>query len=116
MPQDVEPWGFEDITPSVGFMWLAEKKHIAGRVVRYNGTLAHPSAHTDLAHLTVYAFIHFVFGHTNGKLVFADVQGTLFYSSVHWPAVDSINLTQVLRRYLSSRMGRLPMDLHFSIR
>ncbi|TEB21974.1 kinase-like protein [Coprinellus micaceus] len=76
MPQDVEPWGFEDITPSVGFMWLAEKKHIAGRVVRYNGTLAHPSAHTDLAHLTVYAFIHFVFGHTNGKLVFADVQGT----------------------------------------
>ncbi|TEB28742.1 kinase-like protein [Coprinellus micaceus] len=76
MPQDVDPWGFKDITPSVGFMWLAEKKHIAGRVVRYNGTLAHPSAHTDLAHLTVYAFIHFVFGHTNGKLIFADVQGT----------------------------------------
>ncbi|KAJ3520545.1 hypothetical protein NMY22_g12707 [Coprinellus aureogranulatus] len=81
MPQDDrdEMWTFNlsaSLSKILRLIWLGEKKHITGRIIRFNGTLAHPSAHTDLAHLTVYALIHYIFGHTNRQLVFADLQGT----------------------------------------
>ena len=56
-------------------LWLVEKRHPTSRVQRFSGTLSHPSSHSDLVHLTIYAFAHFVFGHTNRQLVFADLQG-----------------------------------------
>ncbi|KAH6893870.1 kinase-like domain-containing protein [Coprinopsis sp. MPI-PUGE-AT-0042] len=59
-----------------GLMWLVEKRHPSSHIVRFSGTLQHPSAHSDLMHLTIYAFNHFVFGHTNHQLVFADLQAT----------------------------------------
>jgi hypothetical protein len=56
-------------------MWLVEKRR-ATTVIRYSGTLLHPSRKKDLCSLTIFAFAHFVFGHSNKQMVFADIQGT----------------------------------------
>jgi Alpha-kinase family len=55
-------------------MWLIEKRRPT-TVTRYSGTLLHPSNKKDLQSLTIFAFVHFVFGHSNKQMVFADLQG-----------------------------------------
>jgi len=56
-------------------MWLIEKRRPM-TVTCYSGTLLHPSKRRDLRSLTIFAFAHFVFGHSNQQMVFADIQGS----------------------------------------
>jgi hypothetical protein len=53
---------------------------------KYSGTLVHTSAYRDLCSLTICAIAHFVYGFSDGKLVFADLQGMslLLYDSDSW--------------------------------
>jgi hypothetical protein len=59
----------------MGLMWLVEKRHASERVQKFCGTLRHTSSSSDLAHLTVSAFNHFVYQFTHKKLIYADLQG-----------------------------------------
>jgi hypothetical protein len=67
--------GLEDDDAGDGLMWLVEKRRPT-TVYRYSGTLSHPSQGVDQRSSTVYAFNHFVYGHSNKTLVMADLQGT----------------------------------------
>jgi len=58
-----------------GLTWLVEKQRPT-TVYRYSGTLAHPSYKRDKVSATIFAFVHFVYGHSGGQMVFADLQGT----------------------------------------
>ena len=58
-------------------MWLVERRRPT-TVTRYSGTLLHHSKKKDLRSLTIFAFAHFVFGHSNSQMVFADIQGMSF--------------------------------------
>jgi len=71
-----------DDSKQEGLLWLAEKRHPSKTVIRFSGTLQHPTAHCDTLHLTVYAFLHFVYGYTKQQLVFADVQGKPEFSNI----------------------------------
>ena len=55
-------------------MWLIEKRRPT-TVTRYSGTLMHTANKKDLRSLTIFAFAHFAFGHSNRSMVFADIQG-----------------------------------------
>ena len=57
-----------------GIMWLVEKRRPSA-VYRYSGTLSHHSQGKDQRSSTIYAFSHFVYGHSNKTLVIADLQG-----------------------------------------
>jgi len=57
-------------------MWLVEKCRPT-TVYRYSGTLSHRSQGRDQRSSTIYAFSHFVYGHSNKTLVIADLQGTV---------------------------------------
>ncbi len=57
-----------------GLNWLVEPKR-PSTLIKYSGTLNYPSDRTDLRALTIYAFIHFVYGFSQNNIVFADVQG-----------------------------------------
>lgn len=57
-----------------GWTWLMEKC-CPTTVVRISGTLAHPSISSNLLSLTVMAFAHFAYLHSQKTLVFADLQG-----------------------------------------
>ncbi|TFK17220.1 hypothetical protein FA15DRAFT_711028 [Coprinopsis marcescibilis] len=59
-----------------GFTWLMEERHASGRIERFSGTLQHSPLHSDITHLTVYAFAHFVYEFTGRQIVLADLQGT----------------------------------------
>jgi len=68
--------GIEDtVDAGDGIMWLVEKCRPT-TVVRYSGTLSHRSQGMDQRSSTIYAFSHFVYGHSNKTLVIADLQGT----------------------------------------
>ncbi|KAF9000906.1 kinase-like domain-containing protein, partial [Cyathus striatus] len=58
-----------------GIMWLIEKRRPT-TVIRFSGTLQHPSSKKDLRSSTIYAFAHFAYGYSNFTVVFADLQGT----------------------------------------
>ncbi|KAH6901240.1 kinase-like domain-containing protein [Coprinopsis sp. MPI-PUGE-AT-0042] len=71
------PFDFYDDVPfDTRIMWLVEKRHPGQSIIRFNGTLNHSSAVQDIKYLTIYAFCHYVYGFTQGKLVLADIQGT----------------------------------------
>lgn len=73
---EVSSNGTEDSNSSfLGLMWMIEKRHASERVQKFCGTLRHVNSSSDLAHLTVAAFNHFVYGVTQGELIFADLQG-----------------------------------------
>ncbi|KAF7440090.1 hypothetical protein PC9H_000433 [Pleurotus ostreatus] len=55
--------------------WIAEPKR-ASTVTKFSGTLAHRPQRRNMSSQTIYAFAHFVWGHSNRLLVFADIQGT----------------------------------------
>ena len=60
---------------------------------RYSGTLSHPSQGKDQRSSTIYAFSHFVYGHSNKNLVIADLQGmfvllTRIWDSESMPLAD----------------------------
>ena len=63
-----------------GIMWLVEKRRPT-TVYRYSGTLSHRSQGTDQRSSTIYAFSHFVYGHSNKTLVIADLQGMFLLST-----------------------------------
>jgi hypothetical protein len=58
-------------------MWLVERRRPT-TVTHYSGTLLHHSKKKDLRSSTIFTFAHFVFGHSNGQMVFADIQGLSF--------------------------------------
>src|ERR1700678_3686519 len=57
-----------------GLTWLIEPKRTKV-VQRFSHTLHHKSRQLDLLSLTIAAFSHFVYGHSNSSLVLADIQG-----------------------------------------
>ncbi|KAJ7856076.1 kinase-like domain-containing protein, partial [Mycena olivaceomarginata] len=68
--------GVTEIGPSsAGLTWLAEQKR-STIVEHFTYTLSHKLHKKDLCSATVPAFAHFVWGHSNQTLVFADLQGT----------------------------------------
>lgn len=58
-----------------GLTWLIESKRTKV-VQRFSHTLHHKSRQLDLLSLTIAAFSHFVYGHSNSSLVLADIQGS----------------------------------------
>ncbi|KAJ7738812.1 kinase-like domain-containing protein [Mycena metata] len=58
-----------------GLTWLAEQKR-STIVEHFTYTLSHKLHKKDLRSATVHAFAHFVWGHSNQTLIFADLQGT----------------------------------------
>ncbi|KAJ2936136.1 hypothetical protein H1R20_g958, partial [Candolleomyces eurysporus] len=84
MQENSSDWGIESsenntYSPSAdasasGLMWLVEKRHASERVQKFCGTLRHTSSSSDLAHLMVSAFNHFVYQFTHEKLIYADLQ------------------------------------------
>ena len=69
-------------TPAAGgeafddnIQWLVETRRPT-TVMRFSGTLLHPSNNPDMQSMTVFAFAHFVWGHSNNAMIFADIQGT----------------------------------------
>ena len=68
---------YDDKEEDCHILWLLERKHASEVIIRFNGTLYHPSSATDLKHLTIYAFGHYVYEVTKGQLIFADIQGEL---------------------------------------
>ncbi|KAF7354006.1 hypothetical protein MVEN_01087400 [Mycena venus] len=67
----------KEITPgSPGLTWLVEFKR-SSTVEHFTYTLSHRSTKRDLRSSTIYAFAHFVWGHSNKRLIIADIQGTL---------------------------------------
>jgi hypothetical protein len=80
--------GIENADYGHGIMWLVEKRRPTA-VYRYSGTLSHHSQGKDQRSSTIYAFSHFVYGHSNKTLVFADLQGMFllfirFWDSIHY--------------------------------
>ncbi|KAJ6460795.1 kinase-like domain-containing protein [Mycena vitilis] len=82
-----------------GITWLVEDKR-ATTVEHFTFTLNHQTRRRDLCAQTIHAFAHFVFGHSNKNVVFADIQGTpthidgqdmmvLFDPMTHTPTGDS---------------------------
>ncbi|KAK7029308.1 kinase-like domain-containing protein [Favolaschia claudopus] len=68
--------GVEQIeADGTGLTWLVERRRPT-TVIKYSGTLVHTSARRDLASLTISAFAHYVFGDSQRRMVFADLQGT----------------------------------------
>jgi hypothetical protein len=61
--------------------WLVEDRRPMA-VTRYSGTLVHPSVAKDLQSLTIFAFVHFAWGHSNKTLIFADIQGLCVLVSI----------------------------------
>ncbi|KAJ7734464.1 kinase-like domain-containing protein, partial [Mycena metata] len=55
--------------------WLAEQKR-STIVEHFTYTLSHKLHKKDLRSATVHTFAHFVWGHSNQTLIFADLQGT----------------------------------------
>lgn len=100
---------FSDDAVSPGLMWLVEERHISKTVIVISGTLAHPTSHVDLLHLTVYAFMHYVFGHTNRQLVFADLQGKYIDIPLRISLVDLLSNIQLLLPPSRISMGRRSM-------
>jgi hypothetical protein len=74
-PSDDADSGNSNTSLPLGLMWLVEKQHASERVQRFCGTLKHTSSNSNLAHLTVSAFNHFVYQFTHKKLIYADLQG-----------------------------------------
>src|SRR5277367_3994463 len=77
--------GVADIfLPEDGITWLAELKRPT-TMCRYSGTLSHQTtSQKDLRSLTIYAFTHYAYGHSNKIMVFADLQGTYLASLLHF--------------------------------
>ncbi|KAK7029317.1 kinase-like domain-containing protein [Favolaschia claudopus] len=68
--------GIPQITAeSPGITWLVEPKRSTS-VEHFSYTLVHKSRKRDLRSSTIYAFAHFVWGHSNQTMIFADLQGT----------------------------------------
>ncbi|KAF7371790.1 hypothetical protein MVEN_00036700 [Mycena venus] len=68
--------GVKEIGPdSPGMTWLVEPKR-STFVEHFTYTLSHKLHKKDLRSSTIHAFAHFVWGHSNRTLVFADLQGT----------------------------------------
>ncbi|KAK7015342.1 kinase-like domain-containing protein [Favolaschia claudopus] len=68
--------GIPQITAeSPGITWLVEPKRSTS-VEHFSYTLVHKSRKKDLRSSTIYAFAHFVWGHSNQTMIFADLQGT----------------------------------------
>ncbi|KAJ7842545.1 hypothetical protein B0H14DRAFT_2586268 [Mycena olivaceomarginata] len=68
--------GVKDIGPdSPGLTWLVEPKQ-STFVEHFTYTLSQKFHRKDLRSATIHAFAHFVWGHSNQTLVFADLQGT----------------------------------------
>ncbi|KAL0945668.1 hypothetical protein HGRIS_014820 [Hohenbuehelia grisea] len=69
-----------------GIMWLVEPKRPSS-VLKFSGTLGHRTHRKDQRSQTIYAFAHFVLGHSNHELVFADIQGmhALIGAGTAWP-------------------------------
>lgn len=65
-----------------GVMWLVEKRR-PNSLIRFSGTLSHPSSNSDLRSSTIYALAHFSYGHSNKSLVFADLQGKVKHTISH---------------------------------
>ena len=65
--------GGEPFGPKI--QWLVETRRPT-TVTRFSGTLLHPSNQQDMQSMTVFAFAHFVRGHSNNAMIFADIQGT----------------------------------------
>ena len=59
-----------------GLTWLIEPKETKV-VQRFSHMLHHKSRQLDLLSLTIAAFSHFTYGHSNSSLVLADIQGEL---------------------------------------
>ena len=57
-----------------GIMWLVEKRRPTAMYC-YSGTLSHHLQEKDQHSSTIYAFSHFVYGHSNKTLVIVDLQG-----------------------------------------
>ncbi|KAL0955300.1 hypothetical protein HGRIS_004189 [Hohenbuehelia grisea] len=89
-----------------GIMWLVEPKRPSS-VLKFSGTLGHRTHRKDQRSQTIYAFAHFVLGHSNHELVFADIQGmhALIGAGTAWPIliIDWFH-PQVLHRALKERM------------
>ncbi|KAJ7639307.1 kinase-like domain-containing protein [Roridomyces roridus] len=58
-----------------GMTWMVEPKRAAA-VIQFTSTLNHKARGSDLTHLTIHSFAHYVFGSATGTLVMADIQGT----------------------------------------
>ncbi|KAK7034990.1 kinase-like domain-containing protein [Favolaschia claudopus] len=68
--------GIPQITAeSPGITWLVEPKRSTS-VEHFSYTLVHKSRKKDLRSSTIYAFAHFVWGHSNQTMIFADLQET----------------------------------------
>ncbi|TFK17484.1 hypothetical protein FA15DRAFT_710745 [Coprinopsis marcescibilis] len=61
----------------MGLTWLMEERHVSSHVTRFSGTLQHASVHSEISHLTIYAFAHFVLESTKHQIVCADLQATV---------------------------------------
>lgn len=97
-----------------GLMWLVEKRHASERVQRFCGTLKHTSTSSDLAHLTISAFNHFVYQFTRKTLIYADLQGVfpciyviaehLFICSAGTPGLVTVDDEEVEGTFLFDPM------------
>ena len=56
--------------------WLIEPRR-STEVIKFSGTMSHPSYHPDLRGYTMEAFTHFVYIESNQLLVMADLQGMI---------------------------------------
>ncbi|KAK7006612.1 kinase-like domain-containing protein [Favolaschia claudopus] len=82
--------GIPQITAeSPGITWLVEPKRSTS-VEHFSYTLVHKSRKKDLRSSTIYAFAHFVWGHSNQTMIFADLDGlVLFDPMTHTVAGNS---------------------------
>ncbi|KAJ6465319.1 kinase-like domain-containing protein, partial [Mycena sanguinolenta] len=68
--------GIKEIGPELpGMTWLVEPRR-SSIVEHFTYTLSHKLHKKDSRSATVHAFAHFVWGHSNRTLIFADLQGT----------------------------------------
>ncbi|KAF6743849.1 kinase-like domain-containing protein [Ephemerocybe angulata] len=76
--KDNKPIQFHDdaVDSDSGLTWLAEPHLSNEHVDKYSGTLTFPTNHSEIKFLTAYAFTHWAYGHSNEKMVFADLQGS----------------------------------------
>jgi Alpha-kinase family len=76
--------------------WLVEMRRPT-TVTRFSGTLLHTTAHKhDLQSMTIFAFAHFVWRHSNNKMVFADIQGRFLWTfqvGLHLPIARHSNIS-----------------------
>ncbi|KAK7041370.1 kinase-like domain-containing protein [Favolaschia claudopus] len=56
--------------------FLSSNFRTCSSVEHFSYTLVHKSRKKDLRSSTIYAFAHFVWGHSNQTMIFADLQGT----------------------------------------